>query len=126
MTNYQKLCSLVDIYEAGNNRRFYDALADAGLNEAVNHHIFYPNDEAMVDFARIVLPVAWEKTIIQSCDDRWYHVRTGDWEMSVWIYCPPQCELRIPTDPKWINGGGVLTRGQVFAALEKEYVQSDA
>lgn len=124
MTNYQRLCLCVDIYEAANNHRFYDALANASLNEAVNRHIFYPNDECLVDLACALLPAQNDRTIIQSITDHWFHARFENWDAAIWVYCPAQCNLAIPDNPDWVKGAGwELTRGQAFAALGKEYVQ---
>lgn len=123
MTNYQWLCHCVDIYEAANNHRFYDALADASLNEAVNSHIFYPNDEALANLACTLLPAQNDRTIIQSCDNRWFHARFENWDAALWVYCPAQCTLRLPESIDWVKGAGwELSRGQAFANLEKEHV----
>lgn len=121
MTNYQKLCEMVDIYEAGNNHRFYDFLLNAGLNELVNRHIFHPNDEAMVDMAMAIFP-AWEnRALIQSCNNRWFHARLNDWSRACWIYCPASCNELAPTSPDFVKSCGALAAHEIFSFLEKDY-----
>lgn len=123
MTNYQKLCRCVDIYEAGANSEFYDALCNAGLNDVVNKHVLYPNDEAMVELARNLLPAQNSHALVQSCDNRWFHARIADWSCAYRIFCPANCNERVPISPDYIKGcGSEAVRNLAYEWLEKEYV----
>lgn len=125
MTNYQKLCSCVDIYNASQNWRLYDALARASLSEAVNRHIFHPNDELLIDLAASLLPTQDKRIITQRCDDLgWFHCRFNNLDATYWIYCPPFFKDVIPASPDWVKYTGKnASREHAFQWCGEEYAR---